>query len=264
MALIKVLAVGDVVGEAAVSYLSENLRKHASSIGADIVIVNGENAAPGNGIDPNTAEALFAAGADVITTGNHVWRKNSIKSYLDENPRIIRPANYPSQSPGSGFTTVTAKGYRLLVINILGTVYMEPLSCPFEAAQKILEYEDKKYDLAVIDFHAEATSEKAALAHYFDSLSPSKRVAAVFGTHTHVQTSDARILPNGTAFITDIGMTGPDHSILGINPPDIINKLKNKMPAKFEPAPGKITAHTATLTLNTETSRAVNVEYGEF
>ena len=263
MATITVLAVGDVVGDAAVVYLEEKLRKYADEVGADVVVVNGENAAPQNGIDPITAERIFAAGADVITTGNHVWRKNSIKSYLDENPRIIRPANYPAQSPGLGYTIVTAKGYRVLVINILGTVYMEPLSCPFEAAQKILEAEDKRYDLAIIDFHAEATSEKIALATYFDSLNPSKRVAAVFGTHTHVQTSDARILTNGTAFITDLGMTGPDNSILGIKPADIINKLKNKMPAKFEPAEGKITAHAAILNLTTD-GIGTRIEYVEF
>lgn len=264
MPVIKILAVGDVVGEKSVAYLQENLKKYSSSAGADLVIVNGENSASSNGIDPDSAKNLFGAGADVITTGNHVWRKNNIKDYLDTEQKIIRPANYPPHLPGSGYTVAYAKGYRILVINVLGTVYMEPLSCPFEAAQKILTSEAGKYDAAIIDVHAEATSEKMSIAVYFDELTPSKRVAAVFGTHTHVQTSDARILKNGTGFITDLGMTGPDDSVLGIKSAGIIEKLKNKMPARFEVAEGKTTAHGAIFEIDVDTAKTISAQFIKF
>lgn len=264
MAVIRVLTVGDVVGEASVAYLSEHLKKYTSEIGADLVIVNGENAAPQNGIDPEAAKKLFMAGADVITTGNHIWRKNIIKDYLDNQPRLIRPANFPPQSPGFGCVIAEAKGYRVMVVNVLGVVYMESLACPFETVQRILTREEGKYDLAVIDVHAEATSEKAAIATYFDELIPSKKVAAVFGTHTHIQTSDARVLRNGTGFITDVGMTGPDDSILGIRSSDIIHKLKNKMPVRFEVADGKITAHGAVFEINTESAKCLKADFVSF
>ena len=229
MPLIKILAVGDVVGEGGVSYLSGGrLRSIQSRLGAVFTVVNGENSSKANCITPESAEALFEAGADVITGGNHTFKRKNIYDYLDENPKCIRPANYPSDAPGQGWVIADCMGFRILVINLLGTTFMEPLDSPFKVADRILEETKGRWDAALLDIHAEATSEKLCMGRYLDG-----RVSAVFGTHTHVQTADAQVLPGGTAYITDLGMCGPENSVLGVEPEAIIRSLRTGMPTRF-------------------------------
>jgi len=233
MGSFNILCVGDVVGAPGVEFLKKNLWNIRKENNIDCVVANGENASSGNGIDPKSAAALFDSGADVITTGNHVWRRNEIYPFLDENKFILRPANYPDVCPGAGYNIICISGYRILFINLLGTVYMDyGVESPFAAADRIFGRERGNYDFAVVDIHAEATSEKIALAKYIDGAGAG--AALIFGTHTHVQTADERILKNGAGYITDIGMTGAADSILGIKNEAIIQKFLTNMPVKFE------------------------------
>lgn len=248
----KILAIGDVVGQESVAYLSERLRRFKRENGIDVTVINGENSAKNNGIDPPSAQALLDAGADVITTGNHVYRINAVYDMLDACDSVIRPANYPKSCPGKGFAVVDLRHTRVLVINVLGVVTLEPLDCPFNTVDRILKDMEGEYDVSVLDVHAEATSEKAAIARYFDG-----RINAVFGTHTHVQTADARILPKGTGFITDLGMCGPTNSILGVKSEIIIDKLRSHMPKRFEYAVGEIEATGAIFTVEKGKTTAV-------
>lgn len=256
MAQIKILAVGDVVGESGVAYLSGGrLRRMAERLGADAVIVNGENSSKANCITPDSAEAIFDAGADVITGGNHTLKRYHTYDYLDSHPNCIRPANYPSDVPGDGYTVIDCLGWRLLVINLLGTTFMDPLDSPFKVADKILEAMKGKYDIAALDIHAEATSEKMCLARYLDG-----RVSAVFGTHTHVQTSDACVLPGGTGYITDLGMTGPVEGVLGVKSENAIHKFIKRTPIYFEHASGAAAAHGALFTVDTDSGKCISAE----
>ena len=233
----KILAVGDVTGEIGVAHIENNLRRFKQTNNIDFTIVNAENSAKFNGLDSHSAESLFAAGADVLTSGNHVFRIAPAQEYIEENEFLLRPANYPDECPGKGHLIYDFGTERILVINVLGTTYMEPLACPFKTVEDILKKEKGNYTLSFIDVHAEATSEKAAIARYFDG-----QVTGVFGTHTHVQTADARILPQGTGFITDIGMCGPENSILGVKCDRVIDKMRLHLPRKFEYADGKTSA----------------------
>jgi len=231
---VNILAVGDVVSEPGVEFVRKNLWRIRDKYKADIVILNGENSAKYNGMSRDDADILFASGADIITSGNHIWHKREIFEYLEDKESILRPANYPSDCPGHGYTISSVNGYRLLCINVLGVVFMESLTSPFEVTESILKRESGNYDISVVDIHAEATSEKAAFARYFDG-----RIDIVFGTHTHVQTADNTILPKGTAFITDIGMTGAIDSVLGVDPSCSIERFIRKIPVRFEPASGR-------------------------
>lgn len=228
----RILCIGDVVGSRGCSFVREKLPTLKRLYKVDVVICNGENSADGNGILPASADSLFASGVDVITLGNHSFRRREIYSYLDESAYIIRPLNYPeSTTPGVGKCVLDMGRTQLTVINLMGNVFAaDALECPFKTMDKVLEETDTK--IIIVDFHAEATGEKGALAHYLDG-----RVSAIFGTHTHVQTADEQILPNGTGFITDVGMTGPMNSVLGIRSDIIIEKLKSKLPTRFEIAP---------------------------
>lgn len=256
MSTFKILALGDVVGPGAVAYLEKNLRKKITEYGADLTLVNAENAAVGNGLDTSSAKALLGAGADVLTSGNHIYKHSSLHSFLEDSPYLIRPMNYPSECPGNGYTVFKAGGLRILIMNVIGNAYStEPLGCPFEAVERLLRREEGGYDIATLDIHAETTSEKAAIARYFDG-----RISAVYGTHTHVQTADARILPQGTGFITDLGMCGPDDSILGVEPRCIINKMRLHMPQRFTVPEGKITATGALFEIDTSSKKAVSVQ----
>jgi metallophosphoesterase (TIGR00282 family) len=230
----RLLFVGDVFGRVGREALHRTLPLLRSQHHPDFVIVNAENAAAGSGITPATAQSLFAEdGVHIITLGNHTWSKREIYPYLDAEPRILRPANYGPHVPGHGWHTIQASPHNLCVISMQGRVFMDPVASPFETADNILG--SLPEDTAVVvDFHAEATAEKAALAHYLDG-----RVGAVLGTHTHVQTADARILPGGTAFITDVGMTGPMHSVIGVKPQAAVEKLRTLLPQRFEPAEGE-------------------------
>ncbi len=251
----KILLIGDIVGICGTNYIKENLSKIAKDNAIDMIIANGENAAKGNGIDKTSAEIIINAGVDVITTGNHVWHKYEMLDYIETNENILRPANYPASTPGNGYVIYKADGIRVLVINVLGTVYLDSLACPFETVERILKREEGNFDISILDVHAEATSEKAAIARYFDG-----RLTAVVGTHTHVQTADERILPQGTAFITDLGMTGAYESILGVETERVLGKFLTKMPARFVQAEGVCQFNAVTVTIDESTNKATKIE----
>ena len=249
----KILFIGDVVSMAGCQYIRRHLPGLRRDWGLDFVIANGENSADGNGITPKSANHLLDSGVDCLTTGNHVYRRREIYPYLDESPSIIRPANFNRENPGRGYTVLEKGKYRVFVFNLMGTVYMQPLGNPFLTADQVLRENDCA--VSILDFHAEATGEKAALAHYLDG-----RVTAVLGTHTHVPTADATILPRGTGFITDVGMTGPENSILGIKPEIAIEKMKNNMPVRFEYAETSIRMDCALLTIQEGTGKLDKIE----
>ena len=251
----KILTLGDVVGRQAVAYLEKNLWNARSSYGADIVIVNGENASDVYGIDESDAKALLSAGADVITLGNHAFGKKNIFTMLSDSNAIIRPANYPPLTPGGGYTIINVCGWRVLCINVLGTVMMESLACPFATADKILEREKGNYDVSIMDLHAESTSEKIAIGRYFDG-----RINVIFGTHTHVQTADEQILPRGSGYITDLGMTGPVNSVIGSDVDAVIERMRTKITSRFTVAEGEVRAHGALFDLDTDTKKVISVK----
>lgn len=232
--MMKVLAIGDVVGSIGCEFLRKQLPKLKKLYEIDLVIANGENSADGNGITPFSSNYLFKSGVDVITTGNHSFRRKEIYQKFDEDPNLIRPANFPhNNTPGSGICTFDMIKNKVIIINLMGTIFMESMDCPFKTIDSILEKIDKNA-IVIVDFHAEATSEKRALGFYLDG-----KVSAFFGTHTHVPTADECILPNGTGYITDVGMTGVVNSALGVKSELVIKKLKTKMPTRFENATGK-------------------------
>lgn len=252
---LKILAIGDIVGLQTLEYLKKELWKIRSSLGADAVIANGENVCEIRGIGAQEAKELLDAGVDLITTGNHVWGRRDIYQLLDEDSRILRPANYPPTAPGLGSSVINVCGYRVLCINVQGTVYLDPLDNPFLTLEKILKNEEGRYDLALLDFHAEATSEKIAMGLCFDG-----RISAVWGTHTHVQTADEKVLPKGTGYITDLGMTGPSDGILGAAAEPIIERFKTHMPQRFAVAEGDIVLCGALFEIEPGTGKCVSVK----
>lgn len=254
-AMLKILFFGDVVGECGVSLMEKRLLSLRTEYGADLTIVNGENSAEGNGMSRESAERLYDCGADIITGGNHTWKRRDVYRMLDDEGYLVRPANYPADAPGMGYVIADVKGYRVLVMNLLGTVYMEPLVPPHECADKILKSERGRYDIALCDFHAEATSEKLFFARYFDG-----RLSAVVGTHTHVATADIQILPGGTGYITDLGMCGSHAGILGVSTDSIIHKFTVKTPIRFEPASGSEKINGAYFEIDEKTGKCTKVE----
>ncbi len=257
----KILTIGDVVGRRSIEYLSQKLRRMKTSLGADFVVCNGENASEIHGLCARDAEALLDCGADLITLGNHAFGSRDIYSFLDDrSTEIIRPANYPAACPGVGYAIRTVSGLRLLCMNLSGTAFLDQLDNPFTAADRILERERGAYDIALLDFHAEATSEKLAMGYHLDG-----RVHMVFGTHTHVPTADARVLPKGTGYITDLGMTGPQNGILGTDAEAVLHKMRTHLPTRFTVADGPVTAQGALFTLeDRKPYRCVKVERVEF
>ena len=251
----KILILGDVSRSASCKYVCDKLWRYRKENGVDLLVVNGENCAEQNGIDRNSAEMLFSAGADVITTGNHAFKRYEAKTLFEEEKMLLRPANYPGLVPGEGAVLIDAAGMTVLVINLLGVVMMEPLENPFFTIERILTKYKGKYDISILDFHAEATSEKQALAHYLDG-----RITVFFGTHTHVPTADECILPKGTAYITDIGMCGPDFSVLGIKPECIIEKMMTGLPVKFIPSTNSVTAHGILVEVDKKTKKATSIK----
>ncbi|MBR1534331.1 MAG: TIGR00282 family metallophosphoesterase [Ruminococcus sp.] len=225
----RILCIGDVVGSAGCEFLRSHLPAFKKLHKVDLTIVNGENSADGNGITPRSADHLFTSGADVITLGNHSFRRAEVYSYLDEKPYIIRPMNFPSATtPGKGMCTVDMGYAQVTVINLMGQESIDAhLDNPFTAIERLLPTLDSK--IVLLDFHAEATSEKRAMGLFLDG-----KVSAVFGTHTHVMTADAEVLPGGTGYITDLGMTGAIDSVLGVKKDIIINRFLTKLPARFE------------------------------
>ncbi|MCX7725153.1 MAG: TIGR00282 family metallophosphoesterase [Thermodesulfovibrio sp.] len=227
---VNILFIGDIVGKSGRNIVKVLLPKLVEKYEVDLVIANGENAAGGFGITEKVAQELFSYGIDIITTGNHVWDKKEAVSYIAKESRILRPLNYPEGVPGVGSIIVKTKKNNLVaVLNVSGRVFMNLLDCPFKVTKREIERIKKETEIIFIDFHAEATSEKIAFALYFDG-----KVSAVVGTHTHVQTADERILPKGTAYITDVGMTGPENSVIGFRETEVIEKFLTQMPKKFD------------------------------
>ena len=250
--LLNVLAVGDVVGEGGQDILSRRLPGLREETGAHFCVVNGENAS-GVGITPAQARRILEAGADVITLGNHTWNRIQIGAFLDKEERILRPANYAGRVPGRGFGVYQCQGLRLGVLNIMGRVDLNSnLDSPFKAAN--FHVSRGGYDLLLVDFHAEATSEKGAMGWHLDG-----RAAAVWGTHTHVPTADCRVLPKGAGFVTDLGMTGPINSVLGIKPENSLNLFLGGLPRRYEEAEGNCKLNACLFTIDTGTKRCVRV-----
>ena len=255
----RILALGDVVGSATVPYLRQHLWSVRRREKIDLVIANGENTTEIRGLCARDAEELLDTGVDLITLGNHAFGMRDLYPVLEDGERIIRPANYPPTAPGSGYTVLDVDGWRLLCINVSGRVYLDPLADPFETVERILEREKGNYDLAVMDIHAEATSEKLALAYAFDG-----RVQVMFGTHTHVPTADGRVLPHGSGYVTDLGMCGPTDSILGTKKEAVIHRFRTQMPTRFEVAEGEISAQGVIFDLNCAQKRVTEVKRIEF
>ncbi len=252
--MINVLFVGDVIGKIGRDAFIRGLSYIKSKKSVDVVIVNGENAGENNGIDKSGAEHLFSAGADVITTGNHVFKNSNIYEELDSNDLLLRPANYSSKAYGHGDTVLDLGKTNIVVINLAGRAFMDPADDPFAKADELLKkYSDSKN--IIIDFHAESTGEKAALAYHLNG-----KVSAVLGTHTHVQTADEKILSGGTAFISDVGMTGPYNSILGTRPEDILKKFTCGIPTRFNHADGICQFCAVLLTIDEKAGKTTQIE----
>lgn len=252
----RILTIGDIVSRQGCDYLREVLPKLKRDYKADIVIANGENSAIGNGILPQTAKFIFDSGVDVITLGNHSLRRPEICDYLDENDFIIRPANYHRSAPGKGICFLDKGAYVVAVINLQGTIYLDNNENPFNCIDEQIEFaKSEGAKIIIVDFHAEATSEKRGMGFYVDG-----RVSALVGTHTHVQTADEQILPNGTGYITDLGMTGPYYSVLGVSPEKAIQKMKTNLPVKFTNEDGPCTLEGCFLEIDNKTGKTIQIE----
>ena len=249
-----IIVIGDVVSAAGCEYLRSVLPGFKRLKNIDFCIANGENSAVGNGITPFSAQYLFDSGVDFLTTGNHVYRRREFYEMLDERSDIIRPANFSARNPGRGFSVVDMGYVKIGIINLSGMAYMDRCGNPFDAVDEILP-KLSGCRITLVDFHAEATAEKRALGFYLDG-----RVSAVYGTHTHVLTADSVILPKGTAYITDIGMTGVKNSVLGVKPEISIEWLRTGMPARFDPAQGECMMNGCIFEFDNKTGRALSVE----
>ena len=254
----RILFLGDIFGHPGRRIVKELLPRLREELQVDLVLANAENAAAGFGITPALVEELLDLGIAVLTSGNHIWDKKEIYSYLRDqvNGRLLRPANYPGDSPGRGlFIGQTPAGIGYAVINLQGRVFMPALDCPFRTADALLASVPSDVKIRLVDFHAEATSEKQALAWYVDG-----RVTAVLGTHTHVPTADETVLPQGTAYLTDLGMTGPYESIIGMDRQTVIQKFLDQLPTRFEVAKGDVRLSAALLEVDPQTGRALSIQ----
>ncbi|EGK13710.1 TIGR00282 family metallophosphoesterase [Kroppenstedtia eburnea] len=249
----RILMIGDVVGSPGRKALLEYLPRLKRSHHPDLIVVNGENAADGRGITRSIAREFFGAGVDCITLGNHTWDKREIFDFIDDEERMVRPANYPEGTPGQGYTRLKFHGGELVVINLMGRSFLSNLDCPFREADAILK-KLKGNPPVLVDFHAETTSEKLALAWYLDG-----RVSAVVGTHTHVQTADERILPKGTAYLTDVGMVGPYDSVLGMDKELVIKRFLTQLPVRFEVSTGRTQFNAVLIDLDPVTGKATGI-----
>ena len=252
----RILFIGDVVGEPGRRAIKELVHKIAKRERIDFIIANGENTAGGSGITPMIVDELLGYGVDVITSGDHIWKRKEILDRIAEDSRLIRPANYPQDTPGFGSTIVTSKsGVEVGVINLIGRVFMQAVECPFRAVKVEINRIKNKTRIIVVDIHAEATSEKVALGWFLDGM-----VSAVIGTHTHIQTSDEKVLPNGTAFLTDAGMTGPFDSVIGRKKEQVLNRFITQMPTKFEMAEDDVQLHGAIIDIDEKTGKADSIK----
>jgi metallophosphoesterase (TIGR00282 family) len=248
---LNILAIGDIIGKPGRKAVEEILPGLYSEYNIDLVIGNGENAAGGLGLTPRTAEELFDSGIDVITTGNHIWAQKEIIPYLESEPAILRPLNYPPINPGRGYLLKN----NVLIVNLVGRVFIGNFDCPFRAMDQLLtEFEHKSIPI-IVDFHAEATSEKVAMGKYLDG-----RVSAVLGTHTHVGTVDAQILPGGTAYVTDIGMVGPIDSVIGDDPDAVIDRFLTQMHSRLSVGRGKVSFDAILVEVDENTGKAVDIK----
>jgi metallophosphoesterase (TIGR00282 family) len=253
---VKLLFLGDVVGKPGRQALSYELHRLVDRYLVDLVIANGENAAGGFGITEETAKDLFGCGIHLLTSGNHIWDKKDALPFIKKEERLVRPANYPEGTPGQGSAIVrTAGGIKVGVLNLEGRVFMNNLDCPFRVADREIERLKGETPIIFVDFHAEATSEKAALGFYLDG-----RVSAVIGTHTHVQTSDERILPGGTAYMTDAGMCGAFDSVIGVRKEEAIERFLTQLPTKFEVAKKNIRLNAVVIEVDEVSGKAVSME----
>lgn len=252
----RIIAIGDIVSSQGCDYLRQVLPELKREYGADIVIANGENSAVGNGILPKTAQFIFDSGVDAITLGNHSLKRVEIGEYLDNNPFIIRPCNYHPSAPGKG-SMILDKGFcQVGIINLQGAIYLDNIDNPFDSIDREIErMHNDGVRIILVDFHAEATSEKRGMGYYLDG-----KVSAIYGTHTHVQTSDDQILPNGTGYITDLGMTGPLHSVLGVTPELAIQKMRTNLPVRFANPDGPCTLEGCFFEIDNKSGSTVKIE----
>ena len=253
--MLKVIFIGDVCGSAGRNCIQRILPRLKRKLAVDLVVANGENAAGGLGLTAKLAEEMFVNGVDVITTGNHVWRQNDLMPLLDDEPHLLRPHNYPPGLPGHGYVITRAAGVKIAVVNLEGRVFMSNLDCPFRAMDELLAGPLAGVDVILVDFHAEATSEKQAFGWYVDG-----RVSAVVGTHTHVATADEKVLPEGTAYITDLGLTGAHASVIGMRTEIAIARFLTQRPARFQPASGDVRLQGALVTIDEATGQATAIE----
>lgn len=252
----KVLFIGDIVGKAGRRALKDGISALVDKFKIDFIIANVENAAGGFGITEPVCEEIFSLGVNVLTSGNHIWDKKESLQYIIKEKRLLRPANYPDDVPGHGsIITETNSGEKIAILNISGRVFMQPLNCPFKTALRELQRLQKETKTIIIDFHAEATSEKSAFGWFLDG-----EASAVIGTHTHIQTADERILPNGTAFITDVGMTGAVNSVIGIKKDLIIKRFLTQMPIRFETAKGPAMISCVIIDIDSNTGMSKDIK----
>jgi metallophosphoesterase (TIGR00282 family) len=249
-----ILMVGDVFGDSGRTAVGKLLPRLRQEHAIDFCVVNVENSAGGFGVTPPMARQVLEQGADVLTSGNHIWDKKEIVEYITKENLLLRPANFPVGTPGVGHVTVKAGPHRVAVLNLMGRVFMHPIDCPFRKADEIVPELRRDTPIVLVDMHAEATSESVAMGWYLDG-----RVSAVVGTHRHVQTADERVLPGGTAYITDLGMTGPTEGVIGVDREIIINRFLHQMPARFEPAKGPAALHGVVIVVDPESGRASQI-----
>jgi len=249
------MMVGDIVGKCGRRVFAKYTKKFRKEKNLDMVVVNGENAAGGKGLTDATLAELYGQGADVVTSGNHIWDKKEVMQFIDREPFLLRPANYPEGAPGKGYCLFPWKAQNIAVINLSGRVFFDALDDPFQKINEILSKIKSEAQIIILDFHAEATSEKIAMGYYLDG-----KVSAVIGTHTHVQTADEQIFENGTAYITDVGMTGPKNSILGVKKEIIIEKFLTALPSRFEVAEGPGVYSAIIIEIDDATGFATKVE----
>lgn len=247
----KILVMGDVIGKPGREAVKEILPRLRDEYGITLAIANGENAAGGIGLTPGTAQELFDSGIDVITTGNHVWAHHEVIPYLDSAAAVIRPLNYPPMTPGRGYWIKD----NIMVVNIIGRTFVGDFDCPFRAMDKLLGELDRKPAVIIVDFHAEATSEKVAMGRYLDG-----RVSAVLGTHTHIGTIDACILPKGTAYVTEIGMVGPINSVIGVEVSAVIDRFLTQIPKRFSVAKGQVSFDAIVVEATDDSGKAIDIK----
>jgi len=254
---IRILFIGDIVGSAGRKALKATLAGLKQKYNPSVIVANGENAAGGRGLTARIANEFFEWGVHGITMGNHTWDNKEVFDFIDREERIVRPANFPAGTPGRGYAFVKGgpKGHELLIINIQGRTFLPPLDCPFQTIDDILEKTKNRTKYILVDFHAEATSEKVAMGWHLDG-----KVSAIVGTHTHVQTNDDRILPNGTAYITDVGMVGSMEGVLGMEREAVVRKFRTQLPVRFAADEGKWQFNAVVIDLDDETGRATAIE----